>query len=68
MIMISWHETGGPGYDPEVPKGYGMAVVERFSTQGLKLNSHIAGDAGGFTWILTGPIANLGTRPPPHRT
>ncbi len=67
-IMISWHETGGPGYDPELPKGYGMAVVERFSTQGLKVNSHVAGDVDGFTWILTGPIANLGTRPPPHRT
>ena len=67
-IMISWHEIGGPGYDPELPKGYGMAVVERFSTQGLKVNSHVAGDADGFTWILTGPIANLGTRPPPHRT
>ena len=67
-IMISWHEIGGPRYDPAVPKGYGMAVVERFSTQGLKVNSHIADDADGFTWILTGPIENLGTRPPPHRT
>jgi two-component sensor histidine kinase len=67
-IMISWHETGGPDYDPELPKGYGMQVVERFSTQGLKVNSHVASDAGGFTWILTGPIANLGKRPPPHRT
>jgi hypothetical protein len=45
-----------------------MAVVERFSTQGLKVNSHIADDADGFTWILTGPIENLGRRPPPHRT
>ena len=67
-IMISWHETGGPDYDPELPKGYGMSVVERFSTQGLKVNSHVARDIGGFTWILTGPIANLGKRPPPHRT
>ena len=67
-IMISWHETGGPDYDPELPKGYGMQVVERFSTQGLKVNTHVASDAGGFTWILTGPIANLGKRPPPHRT
>jgi hypothetical protein len=66
--MISWHEIGGPRYDPAVPKGYGMAVVERFSTQGLKVNSHIADDADGFTWILTGPIENLGRRPPPHRT
>ena len=67
-IMISWHETGGPDYDPELPKGYGMQVVERFSTQGLKVNTHVASDAGGFSWILTGPIANLGKRPPPHRT
>jgi two-component sensor histidine kinase len=59
-IAISWHEIGGPVYDPERPKGYGMSVVERFSTQGLKLASHVTGDATGFTWTLTGPISNIG--------
>jgi two-component sensor histidine kinase len=66
--MISWHETGGPNFNPKLPKGYGMAVVERFSTQGLKVNAHIASDAGGFLWVLKGPIANIGMRPALHRT
>jgi two-component sensor histidine kinase len=59
-IAISWHEIGGPAYDPERPKGYGMSVVERFSTQGLRLASHVTSDATGFTWTLTGPISNVG--------
>jgi two-component sensor histidine kinase len=67
-IMISWHETGGPNFNPKLPKGYGMAVVERVSTQGLKVNAHIASDAGGFLWVLKGPIANIGMRPALHRT
>ena len=37
-----------------------MSVSERFSTQGLKLASHVTSDAMGFTWTLTGPISNIG--------
>jgi two-component sensor histidine kinase len=66
-IMISWQEIGGPGYDPERPPGYGMSVVERFSTQGLKASAHARGDASGFLWVLNAPVASLGGRPPPHR-
>ena len=36
-IAISWHEIGGPVYDPERPKGYGMSVVERFPRKGSSL-------------------------------
>jgi two-component sensor histidine kinase len=66
-IMISWQEIGGPGYDPGRPPGYGMSVVERFSTQGLKASAHARGDASGFLWVLNAPVASLGGRPPPHR-
>jgi two-component sensor histidine kinase len=66
-IMISWQEVGGPGYDPERPPGYGMSVVERFSTQGLKATAHASGDASGFLWVLNAPVASLGARLPPHR-
>ncbi|WP_045837110.1 sensor histidine kinase [Hyphomicrobium sp. 99] len=59
-IVISWRETGGPPFLPHGPKGYGMSVVERFSTQGLKLSAHADGNAHEFTWTLTGPLANIG--------
>lgn len=58
-IIITWRETGGPIYDSERPKGYGLSVVERFSTQGLKLESRISSDWDTFTWTLTGPAANV---------
>jgi len=60
-ITISWHETGGPGRHPERDKGYGMSVIERFSTQGLKLQSGVSGGADRFTWTVSGPLANIGT-------
>jgi two-component sensor histidine kinase len=66
-IMISWQEIGGARYDPEQPPGYGMSVVERFSTQGLKASAHASGDASGFLWVLNAPVAGLGARLPPHR-
>ncbi len=62
-ISISWHETGGPPFVSDGAKGYGMSVVERFSTQGLKLSARAVGDSDGFTWTLSGPLANIGTRP-----
>lgn len=61
-ISICWRETGGPPFPAESPKGYGMSVVERFSTQGLKLSIHSTNDEDGFRWMLTGPLANIGTR------
>lgn len=61
-ISISWRETGGPPFSAESAKGYGMSVVERFSTQGLKLSIHSTNDEDGFRWTLTGPLANIGTR------
>jgi two-component sensor histidine kinase len=62
-ITISWRETGGPPYDSDRPKGYGISVVERFSTQGLKLDASAAIEPDGFVWSLTGPLGNLGTQP-----
>ena len=62
-ISISWHETGGPPFVADGPKGYGMSVVERFSTQGLKLSAQAVGDADEFTWTLTGPLRNIGHVP-----
>ncbi|MBN9247302.1 MAG: PAS domain-containing protein, partial [Hyphomicrobium sp.] len=59
-ILISWRETGGPPFLTDGPKGYGMSVVERFSTQGLKLSARADGNAEEFTWTLTGPLANVG--------
>jgi two-component sensor histidine kinase len=61
-IRISWKETGGLPFVPDGPKGYGTSVVERFSTQGLKLSAHASADADGFSWILSGPLANIGQR------
>jgi two-component sensor histidine kinase len=66
-ISISWHETGGPPFVSDGAKGYGMSVVERFSTQGLKLSARAVGDLDGFTWTLSGPLANIGTRPEKRR-
>ncbi|MET0638599.1 MAG: HWE histidine kinase domain-containing protein [Hyphomicrobium sp.] len=61
-ISLSWRETGGPEFVMDGPRGYGRSVVERFSTQGLKLAAHAAADAHGFQWTLVGPLANIGTR------
>lgn len=62
-ITICWREIGGPPFPTNGPKGYGMSVVERFSTQGLKLSVRSATDSDGFRWTLTGPIAHIGARP-----
>ncbi|WP_409562313.1 sensor histidine kinase [Hyphomicrobium sp. MC8b] len=61
-IEIIWHETGGPPFPVDGPTGYGRSVVERFSTQGLKLSVHAAAGIDGFKWTLTGPLANVGAR------
>lgn len=63
-IKISWRETGGPEYDSARPKGYGLSIVERFSTQGLKLASHVANDSERVTWTLEGPLAHIGMHSP----
>ncbi|WP_339082105.1 HWE histidine kinase domain-containing protein [Hyphomicrobium sp. ghe19] len=62
-ILISWRETSGPPFVADGPKGYGMSVVERFSTQGLKLSARAVGNADEFTWTLTGPLVNIGHAP-----
>ncbi|MBY0560836.1 sensor histidine kinase [Hyphomicrobium sp.] len=62
-ILISWRETSGPPFVADGLKGYGMSVVERFSTQGLKLSAHAVGNADEFTWTLTGPLVNIGHAP-----
>jgi two-component sensor histidine kinase len=67
-ITISWRETGGPEYHADRPKGYGMSVVERFSTQGLRLEARVSSEAEGFSWTLSGPLANIGARAPQNRT
>jgi two-component sensor histidine kinase len=61
MVTISWRETDGPDGRPERDKGYGMSVIERFSTQGLKLESEVSRGQGGFAWTVSGPLANIGT-------
>lgn len=63
-IKICWREMGGPDYDSARPKGYGLSVVERFSTQGLKLESRVASDGESVTWTLEGPLAHIGMRSP----
>lgn len=63
-IKISWREMGGPEYDSASPKGYGLSIVERFSTQGLKLESRVASDSDRVTWTLEGPLAHIGMRSP----
>jgi two-component sensor histidine kinase len=62
-IAITWRETGGVPFASDGPKGYGRSVVERFSTQGLKLAVRAAAERDGVKWTLTGPLANIGTRP-----
>jgi two-component sensor histidine kinase len=62
-ITISWREIGGPPYDAARPKGYGISVIERFSTQGLKLDASTSFEPDGFTWSLDGPLGNIGTLP-----
>lgn len=64
-IKISWRETGGPTYDADRPKGYGLSVIERFSSQGLKLEPRIASDGESVTWMLEGPLAHVGMRSTP---
>jgi two-component sensor histidine kinase len=64
-VRISWRETGGPQYDDARPRGYGLSVIERFSTQGLKLESRLENDADHVTWTLEGPLAHIGIRSPP---
>jgi PAS domain S-box-containing protein len=66
-ITISWREIGGPEYDPERAAGYGTSVIERFSTQGLKLESGASCGPDGFTWTVSGPLANIGTVSPRAR-
>lgn len=61
-IQITWEETGGPPFLIDGPRGYGRSVVERFSTQGLKLKVHAVAGVDGLKWTLTGPLANIGTR------
>jgi two-component sensor histidine kinase len=65
-IKISWRETGGPEYDSARPKGYGLSIVERFSTQGLKLQFWVSSDSDSdsVTWALEGPLAHIGMRSP----
>ncbi|AGK59082.1 signal transduction histidine kinase [Hyphomicrobium denitrificans 1NES1] len=67
-IKISWHETGGPTYDADRPKGYGLSVIERFSSQGLKLESRIGSDGESVSWMLEGPLAHVGMRSTPLPT
>jgi two-component sensor histidine kinase len=62
-ITICWREIGGPPYDAARPKGYGISVVERFSTQGLKFDAGASVEPDGFTWSLTGPLGNIGSLP-----
>lgn len=59
-IKISWREIGGPTYDADRSKGYSLSVIERFSSQGLKLDFRITSDHDGMTWTLEGPLAHIG--------
>lgn len=61
-IEITWHETGGSQFLVDGPKGYGRSVVERFSTQGLKLSVHAVASIDDLKWTLTGPLSNIGMR------
>jgi len=64
-IRISWQEIGGPAYDADRSKGYGLSVIERFSSQGLKLDSRVVWDGDRVSWILEGPLANIGMHSTP---
>jgi len=67
-VEMIWKETGGGGFDPKQPKGYGMAAVERFSIQGLKVSASFSASDRGFTWTLAGRVESLGSKPQAHRT
>jgi len=64
-IKFSWLETGGPAYDADRSKGYGLSVIERFSSQGLKLDSRITSDNNHLVWTLEGPLAHIGMHAAP---
>jgi len=64
-IRISWRETGGPPYNVDHAKGYSLSVIERFSSQGLKLDSCITSDDESMTWTMEGPLANIGMHSTP---
>ncbi|PPC85426.1 MAG: histidine kinase, partial [Hyphomicrobium sp.] len=59
-FSMSWTEVGGPSCQETAPRGYGMAVIERFVAQGLKASSTINFAADGVRWNLTAPMANIG--------
>lgn len=65
-IRISWREIGGPAYDAYRSKGYGLSVIERFSSQGLKLDSGVTSDGDNVTWTLEGPLAHIGMHSTPR--
>ncbi len=64
-VRISWRETGGPPYNVDHAKGYSLSVIERFSGQGLKLDSCITSDGENMTWTMEGPLANIGMHSTP---
>lgn len=64
-IKISWREMDGPIYDADRSKGYGLSVIERFSSQGLKLDSRIVSDGKNVTWTLEGPLLHIGMHSTP---
>lgn len=66
IIRISWREIGGPAYDADRSKGYGLSVIERFSSQGLKLDSRVTSDGDNVTWTLEGPLAHIGMHSTPR--
>lgn len=59
-FSMSWTEVGGPACQETAPRGYGMAVIERFVGQGLKASSTINFAADGVRWNLTAPMTNIG--------
>ena len=67
-ITMTWRESGDREFKPMKPAGYGMSAVERFSVQGLKVSATFSAEDNGFTWTLSGPIANIGVRARPHRS
>jgi two-component sensor histidine kinase len=67
-IIICWHETGGPPFVLDGPHGYGRSVVDRFSTQGLKMSVTTDNVPGGFKWHLSGPLEHIGSTAPAQAT
>jgi len=41
-----------------------MSVIERFSTEGLRLSTTTTRDRESFTWTVGGRLAQIGFRPP----